>query len=126
MQFEYRNQRANVKWNNEFSEFFNIKNGVKQGAILSAVLYCVYTNGLFVALRNLKIGCYMNNDYVGVLGYADDLFLLSPSIDGLQEMLLVCEKYAESHNLKFSTDNNPQKSKTKKERRKKASWSQTM
>ena len=55
----------------------------------------------------------MNNDYVGVLGYADDLFLLSPSIDGLQEMLLVCEKYAESHNLKFSTDNNPQKSKTK-------------
>ena len=38
---------------------------------------------------------------------------MSPSIDGLQEMLLVCEKYAESHNLKFSTDKNPQKSKTK-------------
>ena len=76
----YRNQQANVKWNNEFSQYFNIKNGVKQGAVLSAVLYCVYTNGLFEALRRLKIGCYMGNDYVGVIGYADDLFLMSPSI----------------------------------------------
>ena len=38
---------------------------------------------------------------------------MSPTIDGLQEMLTVCEKYADSHNLKFSTDIDPQKSKTK-------------
>ena len=109
----YENQVANVRWNNEHSRYFKIRNGVKQGAILSAVLYCVYTNGLFSKLRRLKIGCYMDNTYVGVLGYADDLFLLSPSIDGLQEMLKVCEEYARSHNLKFSTHVNPQKSKTK-------------
>ena len=109
----YRNQRANVKWDNEMSEFFSIKNGVKQGAILSAVLYCVYTNGLFEELRRSKIGCYIGNTYVGVIGYADDLFLLSPTIDGLQEMLIICENYAKTHNLKFSTDSNPSKSKTK-------------
>ena len=109
----YKNQRANVKWDNDFSQYFDIRNGVKQGAILSAILYCVYTNGLFEELRRLNIGCHIGRNYVGVVGYADDLFLMSPSIDGLQEMLLVCEKYAESHNLKFSTDINPQKSKTK-------------
>ena len=42
----YRLQRANVKWNNEASYFFDIGNGVKQGAVLSAVLYCVYTNAI--------------------------------------------------------------------------------
>ena len=52
-------------------------------------------------------------DGSGVLGYADDLYLMVPCIDGLQEMLKVCEKYAEDHNLKFSTDVNPNKSKIK-------------
>ena len=37
----YKLQRANVKWNSDTSEFFAITNGVKQGAVLSAVLYCV-------------------------------------------------------------------------------------
>ena len=109
----YDNQQANVRWNEKYSRYFKIKNGVKQGAILSAVLYCVYTNGLFEKLRKLKIGCHVGQTYVGVVGYADDLLLLSPSMDGLQEMLKVCEQYAESHNLKFSTNSNPQKSKTK-------------
>ena len=45
--------------------------------------------------------------------YSDDSFLLAPSLDSLQEMLLICEKYAETHNLKFSTDPNPSKCKTK-------------
>ena len=109
----YKQQRANVNWNGINSEFFQIGNGVKQGAILSAVLYCVYTNGLYEELRRLKIGCWLGRDYVGVLGYADDLFLIAPTIDGLQDMLKVCERYAGEHNLRFSTNTNPNKSKTK-------------
>ena len=50
--------------------------------------------------------------YVGIVGYADDLFLVSPTFDGLQKMLLICEKYASAHNLRFNTDSNPKKSKT--------------
>ena len=109
----YKQQKANVNWNGVNSEYFLIGNGVKQGAILSAVLYCVYTNGLYEELRRSKIGCWLGRNYIGVLGYADDLFLIAPSIDGLQEMLYVCERYAADHNLKFSTNTNPTKSKTK-------------
>ena len=100
----YRDQQANVKWNNELSHYFDIKNGVKQGAILSSILYFVYTNGLFEKLRRLKSGCHVGHSYVGVIGYADDLLLMSPSIDGLQEMSRVCEYYTENHTLKFSTN----------------------
>ena len=109
----YKHQQANVKWNGEESEFFEVSNGVKQGAILSAVLYCVYTNELFSELRRSKVGCTIDNVYVGCLGYADDLFLLSPTIDGLQHMIRICERFAVRNNLTFSTDSNPQKSKTK-------------
>ena len=109
----YRRQKANVKWNKELSEFFNIENGVKQGAVLSAIFYCMYTNGLSQELRRQNIGCRIGLDYVGVVGFADDLFLMCPTFDGLQKMLVVCEKYASTHNLSFSTDPNPNKSKTK-------------
>ena len=109
----YRKQQANVNWNGTKSDYFNIGNGVKQGAILSAVLYCVYTNDLFRELRRMNIGCRIGGEYVGVLGYADDLFLISPTMDGLQDMLTACERYASEHNLRFSTNENPVKSKTK-------------
>ena len=52
----------------------------------SAVPYCVYTNDLFKALRRLNIGCCIGQNYVGIIGYADDLFLMSPSLDGLQKI----------------------------------------
>ena len=48
-----------------------------------------------------------------MIGYADDNFLLSPTLDGLQDMLNTCEDYAKEHNLVFSTDPCPKKSKTK-------------
>ena len=109
----YRLQQVNVKWYNEVSKYFKIGNGVKQGAVLSAILYCVYTNGLFEKLRRMNVGCSIGQNYIGIVGYADDLFLMCPTLDGLQKMLVVCEDYAISHNLHFSTDQNPGKSKTK-------------
>ena len=47
----YSKQQANIKWNNNFSESFSIKNGVKQGAVLYPRLFCVYTDSLFAILR---------------------------------------------------------------------------
>ena len=70
-------------------------------------------NGLFEKLKENKTGCWINGDFVGILGYADDNFLLSPTLDGLQEMLNTCADYAFEHNLTFSTNENHKKSKTK-------------
>ena len=53
------------------------------------------------------------NKYHGIFGYSDDNWLLAPSLSSLQDMLRTCEEYAASHNLKFSTDPNPTKCKTK-------------
>ena len=111
--FIYTKQFANVSWDGCFSNIFSLTNGVRQGAILSAILYCFYVNDLFKILRRNGSGCWINSNYFGILGYSDDSFLLAPSLDSLQEMLNVCEAYALSHNLKFSTDANPAKCKTK-------------
>ncbi len=111
--YMYRNQEASVRWDNVTSNSFELTNGVKQGAVLSALLYCVYVDELYQQLRKEKYGCWVNGNYHGILGYSDDILLLCPSISALRHVLNTCEKYALSHNLQFSTDVNPKKSKCK-------------
>ena len=51
--------------------------------------------------------------WFGASAYADDICLLASNRDVLQKMVKVCEEYGIEHNLVFSTDPNPTKSKTK-------------
>ena len=111
--FIYINQYANINWNNSFSTIFSMTNGVRQGAILSGFAYCFYVNDLFAILRKNKSGCWVKGSFFGILGYSDDSLLLAPSLESLQEMIKTCEDYAKSHNLRFSTDQDPNKCKTK-------------
>ena len=80
----YRKQMADVRWKAKYSYEFSIRNGVRQGAILSPLLFCFYMNDLFRLLRNSKSECYIDDYYAGVFGYADDLLLICPSRDSLQ------------------------------------------
>ena len=111
--FLYKNQLCNVKWNGFYSRKFQIANGVRQGAVSSPLLFSLYIDHLFILLRNSGLGCSIDKFYFGVLGYADDLLLLSASRSGLQAMVSICEQFAKLEKLKFSTNIDFQKSKTK-------------
>ena len=91
--FIYQKQTADVKWQNTFSKEFTMTNGVRQGSVLSPILFCFYMNNLFREMRGSKSGCYIGSNYAGCFGYADDLLLLSPSRNGLQELLNKAQKY---------------------------------
>ena len=80
---------------------------------VSCVLLSAYLDDLLKELRRLQLGCSIGGCWYGVCGYADDLIILAPNREVLQRMLTVCETYADSHNLVFSTDPVPAKSKTK-------------
>ena len=62
-----------------------ISNGVKQGGVLSPILYSVYVDNLIRILRYSKIGCMYNNEYMGIFTYADDISLLCPTLSGIQK-----------------------------------------
>ena len=51
--------------------------------------------------------------FTGIFGYSDDNWLIAPSLPALQDMLVTCQEFAARHNLKFSTDLDPKKCKTK-------------
>jgi len=79
-----------VKWNDCFSHTFSINSGVRQGGVLSRLLFNCYTNLLITNLKKSDLGCKLNNCYVGCILYADDIMLLSGSILNLQKMLNIC------------------------------------
>ena len=107
----YTSQKANVRWAGNQSKYFNVSNGVKQGAVLSAILYCFYADDLFQRFRKEKPGCWIQRKFTGAVGYADDNLVMSPTLTGLQKMMDICEEFSQEHNL--STYVIPKKSKTK-------------
>ena len=88
----YKKQVANVRWNSSLSQSFPISNGVKQGVVLSAILFCVHVNDLYKLLRKRRSGCWINGHYMGILGYSDDILLLAPTVDSLKDMVKSCEE----------------------------------
>ena len=103
----YTNQSCSVKWDNEQSDYFNISNGVKQGGVISPLLFSCYIDNLFTQLQHSGLGCHVGSSYAGAFGYTDDIALLAPSLQCLKQMISICEKYASSHSITFD----PNKSK---------------
>jgi len=75
----YLNNMIRVAWNGILSDYFLAVNGVKQGGVLSAIIFSVYIDGLLVRLMKARFGCHIGSYYVGVLAYADDIVLFAPS-----------------------------------------------
>ena len=113
MLYIYTHQQCDVKWSEQHSYRFAVRNGVRQGAVSSAILFAVYINDLLTLLRKAGIGCHIQGVFFGALVFADDILLLSASRSGLQTMVNLCQDFTASRNLKFGTNSNPDKSKTK-------------
>ena len=57
--YMYTNQTLRLKWGSVMSKSFTVMNGVKQGGVLSPVLFAVYTDGLLLRLQKRGNGCHM-------------------------------------------------------------------
>ena len=69
-----------------FSLHFTVSNGVKQGGVLSPVLFCVYIDSLLHSLAESDVGCFPGRVFVGALVYADDIVLSSPTASTASKM----------------------------------------
>ena len=121
----YSHQKLRIKYSTVTTETFNVRNGVKQGGILSLfviILFVLYVDVLFQRLKDLKIGCHIGDSFCGVLGYADDILLMAPTVRSINYMLSTVSQYGAEFKIKFNasktnlvicggTDNNHKKNK---------------
>ena len=74
----YANSSTRIAWNGICSTMFLVENGVKQGEIMSPILFCIYLDGLLNLLATAQIGCFIGRVFVGCLAFADDMFYSRP------------------------------------------------
>ena len=112
--FAYEEQKGWVRLAGRNSDTFTIKNATRQGSVLSPYLFSsCYLDDLITELRKSGLGCHVAGVWMGAVAFADDLTLLATNRTMLQKMITICEQYGAEHNLVFSTDPDPKKSKTK-------------
>ena len=98
----YQHQSMYVKWGSTMSSKFQVTNGVRQGGVLSPLLFDVYVNELSELLNKSGIGGNLGGTLINHMLYADDICIVSLSSSGLQHLLNICSDYCERHDLTFN------------------------
>ena len=82
---------------------FYDSNGVRQGGILSPLLFNLYMDHLSEELKECRTGCLVGDSLINHMLYADGLVVLSPSSAGLQQLCRICSQYDIMYDIKFNS-----------------------
>lgn len=96
----YSKLHSSVRWGCIISNEFRVTCGIRQGGVLSPILFSIYVDNILTKLS--KLGCMLNGVSYGSFMYADDLVLLAPSVNELQNMINICDKELNAIRLKFN------------------------
>ena len=98
----YTSQKVRVKWSNCLSKQVDVSNGVKQGGILSPILFIVYMDVLLTRMKKSGFGCHMGNTFCSAIGYAEDVSLLCHSLSSLRMLLNITDVFGREFNADFN------------------------
>ena len=106
----YSKQQSKAMWNSCYTDYFScytdyfyMSTVVKQGSVLSAILFTIYIDKLLIMLRDSRYGCIIDKCYTEAISYADDITLSCPSIRCLHRMQDICNEFAAEHYLIFNS-----------------------
>ena len=83
----YKNLQAAVNLEENLTDWFHIKGGVRQGDNLAPTLFAMYINSLATVIKDQKQGVKFEDEELSILLYADDIVILSETEAGLQKLL---------------------------------------
>ena len=100
----YEKAQSCVMVEGELSDWFVSEIGVRQGCVLSPVLYSIFINGFAKTLINSSIGgVEVGGEVLQMLLFADDIVLFADSASQLQKMLEVMEGYCKKWRFEVNT-----------------------
>jgi hypothetical protein len=104
----YETVESCVRINGNLTDWFPVETGVRQGCVLSPLLYALFINGLVKEINAMNLGIEIEEGgkTVSSLLYADDIVLMADDRYALQQMLDKVAEYAK----KWRFELNPKKS----------------
>ena len=98
----YSDVGGRVKVGQVLSDRFTVKEGLRQGCILSPSLFSLFLMDLAEELEEKGLGVSVSGVWMGACFFADDIVLLAESGEQLQSMLDVVYSYSRRWRLKFN------------------------
>lgn len=97
----YTNDSTCIKVGDKVTNSFRVNQGVKQGCVLSPLLFNIFLSDFPETLLNLDCTPVRltNANTIGCIAWADDIVLLSESNEGLQNMLSKLNEYASKNHM---------------------------
>ena len=92
-----------VHINGMSTDFFDVKCGLKQGCLLSPLLFNLYIDDLICDMNLLNIGIKID-EKICILLYAADVILIADTEEDLQTLLKCLHDWSERNGLKINKD----------------------
>ena len=99
----YANVQSGVMINGWVSDFFDISLGVKQGCLLSPLLFDIFIDGLVDEIKRSSKGVKYGDTMIGILLFADDVVLIAESREDLEVLMKVVWEYSQKWKFLFSS-----------------------
>ncbi|CAG2208135.1 unnamed protein product [Mytilus edulis] len=100
----YEKLQAAVRLNGSLTDWFSVEAGVRQGDNLAPTLFAVFVDDLVTEINRIGKGINIGTDSLSCLLYADDIVLISDTVDGLQSLLHCVTDWSKTWRLKVNTD----------------------
>ena len=100
----YNNDKACVKLNNQYTETFGINQGVRQGCVLSPLLFNIFLADLPKKLESISGKVKIDTLEINSLIWADDLVLLSENENNLTQLLETLDAYCKDNKLTINIE----------------------
>ena len=104
IKYIYEGDKVCVKINDMITPAIKTMMGVRQGCVLSPLLFNIYMADFPKSLPQ-NVGVQLSDDYsINCLLWADDIILLSETEEGLNALLKELKSYSDLNQLKVNTD----------------------
>ena len=100
----YENQSFSVTWNGHITDECAIRNRVRQGGVISPILFNIYIDCILRKINSGDSGCRLGPFNFALIGYADGLVCLSPTISALEHLLDILHSELNDHCLTLNFD----------------------
>ncbi len=93
----YVSQNHRIIWESTHSSYFNVSNGVKQGGVISSILFCIHIDGLLEELEQSGVGFSWGMYILGHLAK-----LVTSTVQALHILTIICIQYAANYDILFN------------------------
>ncbi len=100
----YDGVKCAVRINDSLSPWFDVLCGVKQGCVISPTLFSIYINDLASEIKALNCGVKCDQIESSLFLFADDIALVAPTEDALQQMLNCLNSWCNKWRLNLNKD----------------------